>query len=207
MRIERFGVKAKQKPQQARAQATFEKLIEAAQALLEESGIEALTSNAVVEKAGMTPPAFYRYFPNKHALLEELGRRLMERQNDIILEMQLDRPLTRDEFIAISKKMLERTVDVTRKFRGGYALLVSLRAIPELQHVRLISHEDMATVLADRAPAMGVGGTKRQLLAKSRLAIEVGYAALEMLFETGFRHQSLVLESTARANAAIFEIG
>lgn len=199
-------MKAKQKPQQARAQATFEKLIEAAQFLMEASGIEALTSNAVVEKAGMTPPAFYRYFPNKHALLEELGTRLMDRQNDIILEMELDGPLTRDEFLTVSKKMLERTVDVTRRFRGGYALLASLRAIPELQHVRLTSHEEMATVLAERAPGMGVKGNKRQLLAKSRLAIEVGYAALEMLFETGFRNQNLVLESTARANAAIFEI-
>ncbi len=199
-------MKAKQKPQQARAQATFEKLIEAAQSLLEESGIEALTSNAVVEKAGMTPPAFYRYFPNKHALLEELGTRLMDRQNDIILEMELDGPLTRDAFLAVSKRMLERTVDVTKKFRGGYALLVSLRAIPELQHVRLTSHEEMATVLAERAPGMGVKGNKRQLLAKSRLVIEFGYAALEMLFETGFRNQNLVLDSTARANAAIFEI-
>ncbi len=196
----------KQRPRQARSQATFERLLETAQALLEASGIEGFNSNAVVERAGMTPPAFYRYFPNKHALLQELGQRFMTIQNQIILDTPIDRRLAKNEFIAVSKKMLERTVQVTKDFRGGYALLVSLRAIPELRPVRLQSHEQMAAVLTERAPVMGIEGVGDHLMAKSRLVIETGYAAVEMLFETGFRNQGVILDATARANAAIFEI-
>ncbi len=32
-------------------------------------------------RAGLTPPALYRYFDDKYAVLEALGRRLMARQN------------------------------------------------------------------------------------------------------------------------------
>ena len=46
---------------------------------------------------------------------------------------------------------------------------------------------------------------KPDLLARCRLIIETGYAATEMLFDTGFNHQDTVLNSTARAHAAILD--
>ncbi len=199
-------MKTRQLPQQARALATFEKLIAAAQDLMAEEGFEALTSNAVVERAGLTPPAFYRYFPNKHALLEELGLRLMDSQNDVIFHMPSDGPLTRAEFVQLAKESLIKTVEVTQNFRGGYALLVSLRAVPKLQPVRLESHDKMAKELAVRAAALGIQDTGAPLLAKCRLAIEIGYATIEMLFETDFKNQNIVLQSSAEAQAAVFGI-
>ncbi len=199
-------MKTRQLPQQARALATFEKLIAAAQDLMAEEGFEALTSNAVVERAGLTPPAFYRYFPNKHALLEELGLRLMDSQNDVIFHMPSDGPLTRAEFVQLAKESLIKTVEVTRNFRGGYALLVSLRAVPKLQPVRLESHDKMAKELAARAAALGIQDTGAPLLAKCRLAIEIGYATIEMLFETDFKNQNIILQSSAEAQAAVFGI-
>ncbi|WP_445380862.1 TetR/AcrR family transcriptional regulator, partial [Pseudomonas syringae] len=49
-----------------------------------EVGIERLSTNLVCERAGLTPPALYRYFPNKYALLTVLGERLLEKQNERI---------------------------------------------------------------------------------------------------------------------------
>ena len=48
---------------------------------LADVGIERLFTNLVCERGGLTPPALYR-FPNEYALPSELGRRLMERQNE-----------------------------------------------------------------------------------------------------------------------------
>ena len=199
-------MRTRQLPQQARALATFEKLINAAQDLLEKDGFEALTSNAVVERAGLTPPAFYRYFPNKHALLEELGQRLMDSQNDVIFHMPSEGPLTKDAFVQLVTYSLTKTMEVTRNFRGGFALLVLLRAVPKLQPVRLESHDKMAKELAARAAVLGVEGTTTDILAKCRLAIEIGYATIEMLFETNFKNQDIVLQSSADAQAAVFGI-
>ena len=63
---------------------TIDRLLEAAQDILIESGVEALNSNAIVLRAGVTPPTFYHYFSNNHALLEELGVRMMQEQSEVI---------------------------------------------------------------------------------------------------------------------------
>src|SRR3546814_10094546 len=47
-------------------------------------GIELISTNMIAARAGLTPPALYRYFGDKYAVLEALGRRLMERQNAVL---------------------------------------------------------------------------------------------------------------------------
>jgi AcrR family transcriptional regulator len=54
--------------------STFEYLLRTAGQLLGEVGFEGLSTNLICKRAGMTPPALYRYFPNKYAVLQELGR-------------------------------------------------------------------------------------------------------------------------------------
>jgi AcrR family transcriptional regulator len=49
--------------------------LEAAARILEHDGLDALTTNAVAEKAGVSVGSLYQYFPNKTALLAELIRR------------------------------------------------------------------------------------------------------------------------------------
>ncbi len=65
----------------ARKTNARERLIGAAQDILAEEGLAAFTSNAVVDRAGVTPPTFYHYFENKQALLRELGERMMLAQH------------------------------------------------------------------------------------------------------------------------------
>src|ERR1700761_3371346 len=59
---------------------TYEKLIRAAGELLGEVGFEKLTTNAICAKAGLTPPALYRYFKDKYEVLEALARKLLQNQ-------------------------------------------------------------------------------------------------------------------------------
>ena len=72
-------LEAKKRPEQQRAAETVERILEATAAALADIGFERLSTNIVCARAGLTPPALYRYFPNKYALLYELGRRLMQR--------------------------------------------------------------------------------------------------------------------------------
>src|SRR6185436_13400848 len=71
-------------PRQGRAHETYERILGVAAELLGEVGVERLSTNLVCERAGLTPPALYRYFPNKYALLHELGERLMAVQNRLL---------------------------------------------------------------------------------------------------------------------------
>src|SRR3990167_11376004 len=75
---------AKKQPEQQRAAETYEHILEVAAQMLGDVGVERLSTNMICQQAGLTPPALYRYFPNKYALLCELGQRLMQRQNELI---------------------------------------------------------------------------------------------------------------------------
>lgn len=59
-------------PRQARSRARFEKLLDAAEAILTESGYDALNTNAVAARATTSVGTLYHYFPDKAAILEAL---------------------------------------------------------------------------------------------------------------------------------------
>jgi AcrR family transcriptional regulator len=62
-------------PRQARSRATFEAIVEAAAQILERRGADALTTNHVAERAGVSIGTLYQYFSDKRALLLAAARR------------------------------------------------------------------------------------------------------------------------------------
>src|SRR5436853_107664 len=90
----------KKQPAQQRATETYERILEVTAQTLADVGIERLSTNLVCERAGLTPPALYRYFPNKYALLSELGQRLMQRQNELIPRWITPEVLTGSQAVA-----------------------------------------------------------------------------------------------------------
>lgn len=59
-------------PRQARSRESERKLIQAALKVLETHGLEGTTIPRIAERAGLTPGAVYRRFPDKNALLERV---------------------------------------------------------------------------------------------------------------------------------------
>jgi len=65
----------RQKPRQARAQVTFESILDATARILEDLGYRSLTTNGIAGVAGVAVGAVYEYFPNKESIVAELVRR------------------------------------------------------------------------------------------------------------------------------------
>ena len=181
------ALEAKAKPRQKRAHTTYDSIMEAAGELLVEVGVERLSTNLVCKRAGITPPALYRYFPNKYALLKELGARLMAVQDEAVFAWQDEvRPL-RSRSVALDaeiRRLIQIRVNrITRKFPGGCWVLRALRAVPTLSAVRIASRESVAErdfeVLAERYP----NADKRVLRIAATLAVEVMYAATELVMD------------------------
>jgi AcrR family transcriptional regulator len=59
----------RREPLQARAQATMETLYEATAQIVEQEGLEALSTNKIAAKAGFSIGTLYQYFPTKDAIL------------------------------------------------------------------------------------------------------------------------------------------
>ncbi|KEA64093.1 Transcriptional regulator, TetR family [Marinobacterium lacunae] len=179
-------LKGKKRPEQKRASKTYELILDVAANMLGEVGIERLSTNMVCERAGLTPPALYRYFPNKYALLSELGQRLMQKQNELIphwiTEEVLEGPIEKLE--QALEGLLIDTYRVTRDTPGGLWIMRALRAVPSLQDVRLESHilvtEAQAELLKSAYPEVA----PEELMLVSRIVVDMIYAAVELLLDT-----------------------
>lgn len=196
----------KQKARSGAKTSGVERLVEAAQAILAEAGVEGVNSNAVVVRAGLTPPTFYHYFPNKHALLRELGERMLSAQSAAIRTDTGRRVETAADLRDICRDMLSESLRMSRAFTGGFELLVALRAIPELRDIRLRHQERMAVLLVDYFAEQGLAKDRDALSVRAGLALHLGYAAVEMLFETDFANETVVLDRTAEALAGVLDL-
>lgn len=78
-------------PKQPRAMQTVQRIIAATGELVIESGLEALTTNKVAERANCNIATLYQYFPNKQALLSALIQtylnEMTRRLNDLLEQL------------------------------------------------------------------------------------------------------------------------
>jgi AcrR family transcriptional regulator len=185
---------------------TRERLLDTAGVLLGEVGIERISTNMIAARAGVTPPALYRYFRNKYEVLEALGLRLMERQN-AVLDRWLDEhgPQGVDALRGALEALLRGTVDVTASEPGAIWTLRALRAVPQLVHIRLESHRYVTDRLTEVIAKLSPDLPRDEVWRRVRLAVELGFAADEMLTEEDAVPAETVFRETARALAHIFE--
>ena len=182
---QRVELLEKNKPQQDRAKRTYEAILAAAAELLVEVGVERISTNLIAERAGITVPALYRYFPNKYAVLNALGARLMDRQN-AVFQQWFDQYLRADDpqlLLDNIYELLKGTYEVTRGQVGGLEVVQSLRAVAPLQEVRLASHRLVASQFAAMVAEILTRDEDELLKTQARLSIDTGYAIVEMALE------------------------
>lgn len=173
-------------PHQKRSRETLALILRSAAQLLEEVGFEQLSTNLICKHASLTPPALYRYFPNKYAVLKELGERLMARQNAILQDTVIDAS-DPDVLHNQIRHFLAETIRVTRETPAGGWIMRSLHATPILSDVRLNSHRQVSSELSQRILDQWPDLDPDQVFQSTRLGVEMGYAVVEMAFdEPGF---------------------
>jgi len=194
----------KNKPQQERAKRTYEAILTSAAELLVEVGVERISTNLVAERAGITVPALYRYFPNKYAVLNALGAVLMDKQNAVFqrwFDQYLD---TGNPGLLLDNiyEVLKQTYDVTREQVGGLEVVQALRAVAPLQEVRLASHRLVSGQFARLLADLLGRDVDESLRTQARLTIETGYAIVEMALED----RSLATETLLREGSRMLQL-
>jgi AcrR family transcriptional regulator len=196
---QRVELLEKNKPRQERAKRTYEAILAAAAELLVEVGVERISTNLVAERAGITVPALYRYFPNKYAVLHALGAVLMDKQN-AIFQQWFDQYLDAgDPLLLLDNiyELLKRTYDVTREQVGGLEVVQALRAVAPLQEVRRASHRLVASQFATTVAELLALPVDDLLQTQAWLSIDTGYAIVEMALEnTTLPTDTLLLEGS-----------
>ena len=194
----------KNKPKQERAKRTYEAILTAAAELLVEVGVERISTNIVAERAGITVPALYRYFPNKYAVLNALSAACMDKQNAVFQQWfdqyleQGDPQLLADDIYGL----LKDTYDVTQEQVGGLEVVQALRAVEPLREVRIASHRVVSSQFATIAAEFLGRPADELVMTQARLTVNLGYAIVEMAMED----QSLSAESILREGARMIQL-
>lgn len=71
-------------PRRARGRARFESVIDGAEQLLGEVGLQGFSIPALAEHLGYTRTSIYRFFPTPYAVLNELTRRYLARLTEVL---------------------------------------------------------------------------------------------------------------------------
>jgi AcrR family transcriptional regulator len=114
-------------PQQTRSQETLDRILDAAEKVLEEKSFTEATLAEIMERAGVTVGAFYRRFPDKDALLHLLDERFfheMYERSDELLDPNIWRGASATEILT----ELARTAVQIYGSRRGLARSIFLRA-------------------------------------------------------------------------------
>lgn len=72
-------LRAARAPQQERGQRRVEQILDAAESVFAELGVDGASMQAIADRAGSSVGSLYHFFPNKDALVEALGLRYAER--------------------------------------------------------------------------------------------------------------------------------
>jgi len=185
-------------PIQDRARQTRERLLDIAGELLGEVGIERISTNMIAARAGVSPAALYRYFKDKYAVLEALGRRLMDRQNAVLFDwLERHKMGGLDALGAATEELLRATAEITDSEPGGVWILRAMRAVPQLAHVRLESHNEVTDALLEAYAPLLPKMNRRMLWRRLRMTVEFGYAVDEMLHDDDRFSRNEILRDAA----------
>jgi AcrR family transcriptional regulator len=101
-------------PKQVRSQRTLERLIDAAEGLIEERGLEGLSIPEVVRRAQSSTGSFYARFRDKNALLRAVEERFFGRLNELVGDL-FDEARWREtptaEIVAVCVEEMLRNID------------------------------------------------------------------------------------------------
>jgi AcrR family transcriptional regulator len=201
------ALETKTAPTQARSQDTYEYILETAAKLLGEMGFEELTTNLICRTAGMTPPALYRYFPNKYAILKILGERLIAAQDVLVDQWLTSRamgPSRPEDSIERIASVLRALIAVTKRFPGGVAVNRAIHAVPLLKQLHIESREAVAAQLGGILQPQFPMVSAARLHVAARMVSELSAALVQMAIEDGERDPESLIDETAVLFASYF---
>ena len=188
---------AYRQPRQARSRRTFDALLDATGYLLSEVGIERISTNLICERAQVTPPALYRYFDDKYAVIFALAERLMLRQNDALRAWIANYGgQGLDVLSAKLHELLQTMSEITGSQPGAMWIMRALRSVPTLTPMRLYSHNYVTDLLTDTYHQYLPHVDRDTIRRRTRLSVEMAYSMDEMLKEEDI-DQKRLLEDAA----------
>jgi AcrR family transcriptional regulator len=113
------SVPTRTEPVQQRSAERIANLLDAAAQLIDDQGIDGLTTSEVAARSGSSVGVVYRYFPNIQELLRSLAQRNMQRYTDRVFAIMAESPT---EWMGALDDVIDTYVEMVRTEPGFRAL-------------------------------------------------------------------------------------
>lgn len=199
-------LRPRKRPTQERARNLVDKILDTTSSLLDEVGLDALSTNLIADRAEIRVSSIYRYFPNKHAILVALWDRVVARWLDVLAAFRASadhgisgRSASGGTSLAeLIDGLVETAAHLDRSEPGLVPLLRAMRASPELHEVEVRSNRLIAERIADALADLGARLPERRLDLVARMLTESASTVLELSLAVDKRDEGFLLEELKR---------
>jgi len=203
-RAETVEGEAQRAPQQDRGHRRVEQILDAAESVFAEVGVDAATTNQIAERAGASMGSLYHFFPGKDAIVLAVARRFAERIRD-----RNASAMSMDDVQAPLPLLFERIISTHERF---VAESPAFAAVHEILHRRYGGYsvkdqldealiDQVRRFLEVRLPRMG----HEQRLAATRLSVLAVGQGCESARELAPRERTLLLRELRDMLVRYFE--
>ena len=183
----------RREPVQERSRATVTRILDAAAAIVDKSGVEAATTRAIAERAGVAYPSLYRFFADREEILDRLVERHLTDLDAYVQAAELSHPSKSVEEVIGHE--LELHVAYFEAHPGALELWFGGRHSPAV--AREVHRRSQ--VLADR--------TRKALIAAGVIPADADRLIFVVLVELGDRILELAFREQRIADRTVMEQG
>ncbi len=167
--------------------------------------MENISTNMICARANMTPPALYRYFKDKYALIEALSERQMMRQFEVIQAwLNENLPASPESFGANIEDLLRQLSTATTNQEGSIWVQRAVRAVPRLAAVRQASRQRMTESLCETYKPLYPHLSEERLRCRIRIGVEFCATMDELIAESEPEVAEILLKECAQVIGNVF---
>ncbi|WP_250460853.1 TetR/AcrR family transcriptional regulator [Microbulbifer litoralis] len=171
----RSQLSPRREPVQERARARTRQILDTTGRLLEEVGLNDLTTILIAKELGVSVGSLYHYFPNKHAILYAMGEQWLASMTAALEELE-GAGLEQMSLEAFLGELIERLLAVYREQHGLLPLVQAMWGIPELHELDDRHDELIIRHLTDMFRRLGFRCPPNELNRLARTTLETCHA-------------------------------
>ncbi len=170
------NIAPRNQPVQQRALERREQILQVTAALLDEVGLDDLTTILIAKTSGISVGTLYHYFPNKHAVLYALAEQWLGEMDSAL--QQLDAasgPVGLRQFV---EQTVAALLAVYTSQRGLLPLVQAMFGVPELKALDDAHDQLVIDAMSTQFAALELGSNPQALRRLARTWLELTHALL-----------------------------
>lgn len=187
------STRQRREPVQERSRQTVTRILDAAAALIDDSGVEAATTRAIADRAAVAYPSLYRFFADREEILDRLLERHLAELDALDIKAESTWQITSVEDLI--NRELDLHIAYYEEHPSAARLWLGGRSSPTV----VARVRDRIRELSDRM--------RERLIADGMIPADADPRAVLMITELGDRILDVAFRDRSTPDQAIIELG